>query len=365
MKVKNPVFLLDEIDKMASDFRGDPASAMLEVLDPEQNKEFVDHYLEVPFDLSNVVFITTANNAATIPAPLLDRMDLIELSGYTELEKLEIAKRYLVSKQEKENGLTSEFLKFDDNVLKYIINNYTRESGVRRLERQIGKIARKVAVKKVKSPKLRPQKITIKDVKEYLGKEIKRNDAKVGESRIGEAVGMAWTQVGGETLSIEVSVMDGNGKVELTGKLGDVMKESARAAITYIRTIAPKYKINTDFYKTKDIHVHIPEGAIPKDGPSAGITLATAVLSALSDIPVKSSVAMTGEITLRGKVLPVGGIKEKVLAAYRAGITTIILPVDNKPDYDEIPEEVQSKIKFHFASDMTQVLKVVLDKKGK
>ncbi len=365
VKVKNPVFLLDEIDKMASDFRGDPASAMLEVLDPEQNKEFVDHYLEVPFDLSNVVFITTANNAATIPAPLLDRMDLIELSGYTELEKLEIAKRYLVSKQEKENGLTPEFLKFDDNVLKYIINNYTRESGVRRLERQIGKIARKVAVKKVKSPKLRPQKITIKDVKEYLGKEIKRNDAKVGESRIGEAVGMAWTQVGGETLSIEVSVMDGNGKVELTGKLGDVMKESARAAITYIRTIAPKYKINTDFYKTKDIHVHIPEGAIPKDGPSAGITLATAVLSALSDIPVKSSVAMTGEITLRGKVLPVGGIKEKVLAAYRAGITTIILPVDNKPDYDEIPEEVQSKIKFHFASDMTQVLKVVLDKKGK
>lgn len=363
--VNNPVFLFDEIDKMASDFRGDPASAMLEVLDPEQNKEFVDHYLEVPFDLSQVVFITTANSISTIPAPLLDRMDLIEISGYTELEKLEIAKRYLVVKQEKENGLSKGFLKIDDNVIKYIINNYTRESGVRRLERQIGKVARKVAVKKVKNPKLKSQQIRIKDIKEFLGKEIKRNDAKVGESRVGEATGMAWTQVGGETLSIEVSVMDGGGKVELTGKLGDVMKESARAAITYIRTIAKNYKIDPDFYKNKDIHVHIPEGAIPKDGPSAGITLATAVLSALSNIPVKSSVAMTGEITLRGKVLPVGGIKEKVLAAYRAGITTILLPDDNKPDYDEIPDEVKDKIKFHFVSDMTQVLKVALDKKVK
>lgn len=363
--VNNPVFLLDEIDKMASDFRGDPASAMLEVLDPEQNKEFVDHYLEVPFDLSQVVFITTANSISTIPAPLLDRMDLIEISGYTELEKLEIAKRYLIVKQERENGLSEGFLKIDDNVVKYIINNYTRESGVRKLERQIGKVARKVAVKKVKDPKLKSQKIRIKDVKEFLGKEIKRNDAKVGASRIGEATGMAWTQVGGETLSIEVSVMEGGGKVELTGKLGDVMKESARAAITYIRTIAKSYKIDQEFYKNKDIHIHIPEGAIPKDGPSAGITLATAVLSALSNISVKSSVAMTGEITLRGKVLPVGGIKEKVLAAYRAGIDTILLPDDNKPDYDEIPDEVKEKIDFHFVSDMTQVLKIALDKKGK
>lgn len=365
VQVNNPVFLLDEIDKMASDFRGDPASAMLEVLDPEQNKEFVDHYLEVPFDLSKVVFITTANNAGTIPAPLLDRMELIEISGYTELEKLEIAKRYLVVKQEKENGLSEGFIKMDDDVIKYIINNYTRESGVRRLERQIGKIARKVAVKKVKNSRIRSQKIQIKDVKEYLGKEIKRNEAVVGESRIGEATGMAWTQVGGETLRIEVSVMEGMGKIELTGQLGDVMKESARTAITYIRTIAKDYKIDPDFYKNKDIHIHIPEGAIPKDGPSAGITLASAVLSALSQIPIKSSVSMTGEITLRGKVLPVGGIKEKVLAAYRAGITTIILPEDNKPDYDEIPEEVKGKIKFIFASEMNQVLKVALDKKGK
>ncbi len=365
VSVNNPVFLLDEIDKMASDFRGDPASAMLEVLDPEQNKEFMDHYLEVPFDLSKVVFITTANSAATIPAPLLDRMDLIEVSGYTELEKLEIAKRYLVKKQEKENGLSENFLKIDDDVLKFIINDYTRESGVRKLERQIGKIARKVAVKKVKNPKLSSQKITTKAVKEYLGKPLKRNDPKVGESRIGEATGMAWTQVGGETLSIEVSVMDGTGRIELTGQLGDVMKESARAAMTYIRTIAKSYKIEPDFYKTKDIHIHIPEGAIPKDGPSAGITVATAVLSALSNTPVKSSVSMTGEITLRGKVLPVGGIKEKVLAAYRAGVRTVILPADNKTDYEEIPEEVRENIEFHFATSMSQVLKVALDKKGK
>ena len=365
VSVNNPVFLLDEIDKMASDFRGDPASAMLEVLDPEQNKEFVDHYLEVPFDLSQVVFITTANSASTIPTPLLDRMDLIELSGYTELEKLEIAKRYLVKKQEKENGLPENFLKMDDGVIRFIINNYTRESGVRRLERQIGKIARKVAVKKVQNPRLASKKITSKTVKEFLGKEIKRNDPKVGESRVGEATGMAWTQVGGETLSIEVSVMDGSGRVELTGQLGDVMKESARAAMTYIRTIAKNYKIAPDFYKTKDIHIHIPEGAIPKDGPSAGITLATAVLSALSGIPVKSSVSMTGEITLRGKVLPVGGIKEKVLAAYRAGVRTVILPIDNKADYEEIPEEVREQMEFHFASQMNQVLKVALDKKGK
>ncbi len=249
--------------------------------------------------------------------------------------------------------------------MKFIINDYTRESGVRKLERQIGKIARKVAVKKVKNPKLSSQKITTKAVKEYLGKPLKRNDPKVGESRIGEATGMAWTQVGGETLSIEVSVMDGTGRIELTGQLGDVMKESARAAMTYIRTIAKSYKIEPDFYKTKDIHIHIPEGAIPKDGPSAGITLATAVLSALSNTPVKSSVSMTGEITLRGKVLPVGGIKEKVLAAYRAGVRTVILPADNKTDYEEIPEEVRENIEFHFATSMSQVLKVALDKKGK
>lgn len=363
VKVNNPVFLLDEIDKMASDFRGDPASAMLEVLDPEQNKEFVDHYLEVPFDLSKVVFITTANNVSTIPGPLLDRMELIEISGYTELEKLEIAKRYLIKKQEGENGLKENFVKIDDNVIKYVINNYTREAGVRRLERQIGQIIRKIAVQKVKNPNIKFKKVNIKDVKEYLGREIIRMEATVGASRIGEVTGMAWTQVGGETLTIEVSVMDGAGKIELTGKLGDVMKESARTALTYIRTIAKEYNIDTDFYKNKDVHIHIPEGAIPKDGPSAGIALATAILSALGEIPVKSTVAMTGEVTLRGRVLPVGGIKDKVLAAYRAGITTIILPLANKGDYDEIPEEVRNNINFHFASEMTEVLKIALDNK--
>ena len=364
IKVNNPVFLLDEIDKMASDFRGDPASAMLEVLDPEQNKEFVDHYLEVPFDLSKVVFITTANTTSTIPAPLLDRMELIELSGYTELEKLEIAKRYLVEKQEDENGLRHGFVKFDDDIIKYIINNYTREAGVRKLERQIGQIVRKIAVQKVKNPKLRYKKVAIKDIKEYLGKEIIRNEATVGESRVGEVTGMAWTQVGGETLTIEVSVMDGTGKIELTGKLGDVMKESARTAITYIRTIANDYDIDHTFYQKKDVHVHIPEGAIPKDGPSAGIALATAILSALSEIPVKSTVAMTGEVTLRGKVLPVGGIKDKVLAAYRAGIKTIILPEVNEADYEDIPDEVKKNIEFHFASQMEEVLSIALDKKA-
>ena len=365
VKVNNPVFLLDEIDKMASDFRGDPASAMLEVLDPEQNKEFVDHYLEVAFDLSKVVFITTANSVSTIPGPLLDRMELIEISGYTELEKLEIAKRYLIQKQEKENGLKQGFVKMDDSVIKYVINNYTREAGVRRLERQIGQIIRKIAVQKVKKPTMKFKKINIKDVKDYLGKGIIRNDAIVGESRVGEVTGMAWTQVGGETLTIEVSVMDGTGRIELTGKLGDVMKESARTAMTYIRTIAKDYNIEPSFYKDKDVHIHIPEGAVPKDGPSAGIALSTAILSALSGIPVKSSVAMTGEVTLRGRVLPVGGIKDKVLASYRAGISTIILPITNQADYDEIPEEVKNNIEFHFASEMKEVLAIALDKQEK
>lgn len=363
--VKNPVFLLDEIDKMASDFRGDPASAMLEVLDPEQNKEFVDHYLEVPFDLSQVVFITTANNIATIPRPLLDRMDIIQISGYTDLEKLEIAKRYLIKKQSIENGLSENFLKFTDDNLKFLINNYTRESGVRNLERKIGKIARKVAVKKVKNKNIKAQNITIKAIKDYLGKEIKRNESSTIGSRIGEATGLAWTQVGGETLNIEVSTINGNGKIELTGQLGEVMKESARTAMTYIRTIANKYKLEEEFYKKKDIHIHIPEGAIPKDGPSAGITLATSILSSLSEIPIKSNLAMTGEITLRGRVLAVGGIKEKVLAAYRAGITNVILPIDNKADYDEIPDEVKDKIKFTFAETMKDVLNVALERKGK
>ena len=363
IKVANPVFLFDEIDKMASDFKGDPASALLEVLDPEQNKDFVDHYLEVPFDLSKVMFITTANTLNTIPGPLLDRMEVIEISGYTELEKLEISKKYLLKKQLEENGLDSDFIKMDDDVIKYLINNYTRESGVRKLERQIGKICRKVAVQKVKNQELQGLTVTRDDVKEYLGKEIVRREKVSGESKIGEVTGMAWTQVGGETLNIEVSVMDGNGKIELTGKLGEVMKESARAGITYIRTIAKDFGLSPDFYTKKDIHIHIPEGAIPKDGPSAGITMVTAVLSALTDIPVKSNIAMTGEVTLRGKVLAVGGIKEKVLAAYRAGVDTIIMPKDCEPDYMEIPEEVRNKIKFYFVSHMSEVLELSLEKR--
>ena len=363
IKVANPVFLFDEIDKMASDFKGDPASALLEVLDPEQNKDFVDHYLEVPFDLSKVMFITTANTLNTIPGPLLDRMEVIEISGYTELEKLEISKKYLLKKQLEENGLDSDFIKMDDDVIKYLINNYTRESGVRKLERQIGKICRKVAVQKVKNQDLQGLTVTRDDVKEYLGKEIVRREKVSGESKIGEVTGMAWTQVGGETLNIEVSVMDGNGKIELTGKLGEVMKESARAGITYIRTIAKDFGLSPDFYTKKDIHIHIPEGAIPKDGPSAGITMVTAVLSALTDIPVKSNIAMTGEVTLRGKVLAVGGIKEKVLAAYRAGVDTIIMPKDCEPDYMEIPEEVRNKIKFYFVSHMSEVLELALEKR--
>lgn len=362
IKVSNPVFLFDEIDKMASDFRGDPASALLEVLDPEQNKDFVDHYLEVPFDLSKVMFITTANSLSTIPGPLLDRMEVIEISGYTELEKLAISKKYLVKKQLEENGLEENFIDIDDDAVKFLINSYTRESGVRKLERQIGKICRKVAVEKVKHPELEPMKISPNDVKTYLGKELVRRDKITEGSKIGEVTGMAWTQVGGETLNIEVSVMDGNGKIELTGKLGDVMKESARAGITYIRTIAKSYGIEPDFYAKKDIHIHIPEGAIPKDGPSAGITMVTAVLSALSAIPVRANIAMTGEVTLRGKVLAVGGIKEKVLAAFRAGVDTIIMPKDCEADYEEIPDEVKSKMTFHFVKHMDEVLELALDR---
>ncbi|MGL5257294.1 MAG: endopeptidase La [Proteocatella sp.] len=362
IKVSNPVFLFDEIDKMASDFRGDPASALLEVLDPEQNKDFVDHYLEVPFDLSKVMFITTANSLSTIPGPLLDRMEVIEISGYTELEKLAISKKYLIRKQLEENGLEEEFVSLDDSAIKYLINSYTRESGVRKLERQIGKICRKVAVQKVKNPDMEPVKLTEKDIKTYLGKELVKRDKVSEESKVGEVTGMAWTQVGGETLNIEVSVMDGNGKIELTGKLGDVMKESARAGITYIRTIAKQYDIAPDFYAKKDIHIHIPEGAIPKDGPSAGITMVTAVLSALANIPVKANIAMTGEVTLRGKVLAVGGIKEKVLAAFRAGVDTIIMPKDCEPDYEEIPDEVKTKLEFHFVKHMDEVLELALDR---
>ncbi len=366
-KVKNPVFLFDEIDKMASDFRGDPASAMLEVLDPEQNKEFTDHYLELPFDLSKVLFITTANSLSTIPRPLLDRMEVIEVSGYTEEEKLHIARSFLIPKICKENGLTKEYLKISDDTLRAVITGYTRESGVRNLEREIGKICRKCAIEKVKDRDKSSALITMKNLTKYLGKTKFRYDVAESTPEIGSVNGMAWTQVGGETLTIEVGCMHGTGKLELTGQMGDVMKESARTGYSYLRSVADKYAINPDFYKDTDVHIHIPEGAIPKDGPSAGISMTTAMLSAVTKIPVRSQIAMTGEITLRGKVLAVGGIKEKVLAAYRAGIREIILPYENERNIEDIPMNVRKNITFRPVKTMEEVLEyaLVLDKPKK
>lgn len=363
VKVNNPVFLFDEIDKMASDFRGDPASAMLEVLDPEQNKDFTDHYMEIPFDLSKVLFITTANSLSTIPRPLLDRMEIIEISSYTEAEKLEIAKRHLIAKQLKEHGLSDTFIKLSDDTLTDIIVKYTKEAGVRNLERKLGQICRKAAKQKVEKPRIQSVKVNCKNLEDYLGKPIFRYTAAEEKPQIGSVTGLAWTPVGGDTLTIEVSVMNGSGKLELTGKLGDVMKESARAGMSYIRSIYEQYGIEENFYKEKDIHVHVPEGAIPKDGPSAGVTMATAILSALSKIPVYGNIAMTGEITLRGKVLPVGGIKEKVLAAHRAGIKKVLLPMENKRDLDEIPENIRKQIEFVCVEEMDSVLNQALQKK--
>ena len=362
VKSKNPVFLFDEIDKMASDFRGDPASAMLEVLDPEQNKEFTDHYLEMPYDLSKVLFITTANSLSTIPRPLLDRMEIIEVSGYTEEEKLQISKRHLLEKQIKEHGLESDFLKISEDTLREVINKYTRESGVRNLERKIGHICRKAAKKYVENPKLKTMRVTVNNLEKFLGKPAYRYQLASEKPEVGIVTGLAWTSVGGETLTIEVTTMKGTGKLELTGQLGDVMKESAKAGMSYIRSIADKYDIDTNFHKELDIHLHIPEGAIPKDGPSAGITMATAVLSALTKIPVRSDVAMTGEVTLRGRVLPIGGLKEKSLAANRAGIKKVLLPKDNAKDLDEIPENVKKKMEFIVVESMDEVLEHALYK---
>ncbi|RKD21596.1 ATP-dependent proteinase. Serine peptidase. MEROPS family S16 [Caminicella sporogenes DSM 14501] len=358
---KNPVFLFDEIDKLNSDFRGDPASALLEVLDPEQNKEFTDRYLEVPFDLSNVMFITTANSLGTIPRPLLDRMEVIEVSGYTEEEKIVIAEKYLVPKQIKEHGMKKNNLQISKSTLRDIVNYYTRESGVRELERQIATICRKAARQIVENNK-KVIRVTKSNLKNYLGIPKYRYEKVRNEHEVGIATGLAWTRVGGDTLFIEVTPMKGTGKLVLTGQLGDVMKESARAGLSYIRSKAGELNIDEEFYKNLDIHIHIPEGAIPKDGPSAGITMATAVISALSGIPINKYVAMTGEITLRGRVLPVGGIKEKVLAANRAGIKKVLLPIENKKDLSEIPESVKKKLEFVFVSHMDQVLEHALVK---
>ncbi len=354
-KTKNPLILLDEIDKMGVDYKGDPSAALLEVLDYEQNSTFRDHYLEVPFDLSQVLFITTANTLDTVSRPLLDRMEIIELSGYTSNEKFYIAKDYLVKKSLKNNGLDEKQLIISDSVIKSVIEHYTREAGVRKLEGQIGKICRKAAKQLLESGK-KSIRVTEKNLPDYLGKKRYNFDMMNKRDEIDIARGLAWTSVGGETLSIEVNVMPGTGKTELTGKLGDVMKESAKAAISYIRANSKTLGISENFHKTKDIHIHVPEGAVPKDGPSAGITMATAVVSALTKNPVRNDIAMTGEITLRGRVLPIGGLKEKSMAAYRAGITDIIIPEDNRPDIDDVPPEIRKKINFIPANNMDTVL---------
>ncbi len=356
----NPVFLLDEIDKLSADIHGDPASALLEVLDPEQNTSFRDRYLEVPFDLSKVMFITTANSLDTIPYPLLDRMEVIELNGYTNQEKLEIASRYLIPKQLKLNGLSEKKVAFTNEGINEIIEGYTMEAGVRNLERQIGSVIRKIATKFAENPKTRKQRVDKKDIFGYLGVRKALRDLALEKDEIGACTGLAWTSVGGTTLTIEVSLMPGKGEILLTGKLGDVMKESARAAISYIRANAKRYGISDDRFEKTDIHIHVPEGATPKDGPSAGITMATAILSAFTEKPVKAGVAMTGEITLRGKVLPIGGLKEKALAAFRLGIKDIIIPKANEKDLSEIPQEIRNEINFITATSVEQVFKVAI-----
>jgi ATP-dependent Lon protease len=358
---KNPVFMLDEVDKMASDLRGDPASALLEVLDPEQNTSFQDHYLDVEYDLSQVLFVATANVLHTIPAPLQDRMEILRLHGYTEAEKLEIAKQYLVKKQREATGLSDKNALFSDAALVDIIRGYTREAGVRNLEREIGNVCRKVARRVVRNGAKHKEDIADTNLGEFLG-VAKFRDSQVHEtSEVGLVTGLAWTEVGGSILSTEVQVLDGKGKLTLTGQLGDVMQESAQAALSYIRSRAQHLGLPKDFYRNLDIHVHVPEGAIPKDGPSAGITIATALASALAKIRVRRDIAMTGEITLRGKVLPIGGLKEKLLAAHRAGIFEAVLPRANEKDLADLPENLRSVMKLHFVDQMDDVLRIALE----
>jgi ATP-dependent Lon protease len=365
---RNPVFMLDEVDKMSMDFRGDPSAALLEVLDPEQNFMFMDHYLDVEYDLSQVFFICTANVLHTVPPALQDRMEVIRLSGYTELEKLEIAKRFLVKKQMKQTGPSEKQLQFTDQGIMSLIQFYTREAGVRNLEREIGNICRKVAraVVNARSGKEKTELPSVvirpENASEYLGPAKFRDLEADKKNEVGAAVGLAWTEVGGQILATEATIMDGKGKLFTTGKLGEVMQESAQAAMSYIRSRAHLLGLPRDFYRNLDIHVHVPEGAIPKDGPSAGITIATAIASALTRIPVRCNVAMTGEITLRGKVLPIGGLKEKLLAAHRHGMQEAILPKDNEKDLPEIPETIRKEMKLHFVESMDEVLKVALER---
>jgi ATP-dependent Lon protease len=357
---KNPVFLLDEVDKMSTDFRGDPSAALLEVLDPEQNNAFSDHYIETPVDLSQVLFITTANVSYNIPRPLLDRMEVITLSGYTEEEKFHIAQKYLLPRQIKENGLQKEQIVFSKNTLLHIIRHYTREAGVRNLERELASICRKAA-KIIAEGSQSKVRITVRNLEKYLGIPRYRYGVSEKENLVGVVTGLAWTEVGGDVLSVEVALLPGKGKLILTGKLGEVMKESAQAGYTYIRSRAQELEIEEKIQEKYDIHIHVPEGAIPKDGPSAGITMATALASALTNRKVKSYVAMTGEITLRGRVLPVGGIKEKVLAAHRARSKVIILPQENKKDLEEIPTKIKRDLKFVLVENMEDVLNIALE----
>lgn len=358
-KTVNPVFLLDEIDKMSNDFRGDPSAALLEVLDPEQNHNFSDHYIEEPYDLSKVMFVATANTLSSIPGPLLDRMEIISIAGYTELEKVHIAREHLLPKQLKEHGLRKGNLQVRDEALLEIIRYYTREAGVRTLERQIAKVCRKVA-KIIVTAERKRIVVTEKKIVDLLGKHIFRYGQAEKTDQVGMATGLAYTAAGGDTLAIEVSVAPGKGKLILTGKLGDVMKESAQAAFSYIRSRAEELQIDPNFHEKTDIHIHVPEGAVPKDGPSAGITMATALISALTGIPVSKEVGMTGEITLRGRVLPIGGLKEKTLSAHRAGLTKIILPAENEKDLDDIPESVKENLTFVLASHLDEVLEHAL-----
>ena len=360
-KTVNPLFLLDEIDKIGNDFRGDPAAALLEVLDSEQNCTYVDHYIEVPYDLSKIMFIMTANTLETIPPALLDRMEIIEIPGYTDEEKLNIAKKHLLPKQRDLHGLTATQCSIGTDVLKYIIDHYTREAGVRGLEREIAALCRKAVVELEENPETEKIRYTTENIAQYLGSPKYFFDEVENENHIGLATGLAWTSVGGETLSIEVAAVPGNGAIVLTGHLGDVMKESATAGITHIRSRAKEFGIEDSFFKSNDIHIHVPEGAIPKDGPSAGITITTAVLSAITHTPVKSTVAMTGEITLLGRVLPIGGLKEKLLAAKRMGIKTVIIPFDNKKDTEEIPESVTETMQIVFSKTIDDVLSVALE----
>ncbi len=356
----NPVFLMDEIDKMSTDFRGDPSSALLEVLDPEQNATFNDHYLDLDFDLSKVMFITTANSLDRIPRPLQDRMEIIRIAGYTELEKLSIAKKYLLEKQKEANGLTTENLAFTDNALLGVIRHYTKEAGVRNLEREIASICRKVAVEVVRKDRSAHIQVGTKSLHKYLGANKFRYGKAETEVKIGVTTGLAWTELGGELLATEVTIMPGKGQLIITGKLGDVMQESARAAMSYVRSRASELGLEKDFYQKLDIHIHVPEGAIPKDGPSAGITMATSLVSALMKVPVHNDLAMTGEITLRGTVLPIGGLKEKVLAAHRAGIKKVLIPSENEKDIEEIPATVLKTVELELVSHVDQVLKKAL-----